>query len=192
MAEDAMVNEEQLVARMARKDQDALAALYDLHRGIIFTLAFRILNDRAEAEEVLAEVFSQAWRSAGSYDPVRVSVSGWLINLGRSRAIERVRTRGRRNAGENQPASSQNSATAGGKPNGSEEPESFREKRERISELLSLLPPDQRAAIELAYYGGLSHSEISRELGEPLDTIKTRIRQGLIALRANFSASFVP
>jgi len=168
-----------LVGRMGRKEQDALAALYDRHRVLLFTLALRILKSRADAEEVLAEVFQQAWRSAAGFDPARGSVEGWLLGLCRSRALERARARGRRGAREEEPAQPVEI--------GAEQ----RERREQVEQLLILLPPDQRGAIELAFYEGYSQAEIAEVLGEPIETVKTRIRQGLSALRANFSATFV-
>lgn len=179
-----------LVGRMSRREPEALAGLYDRHRGLVFTLALRILKDRTEAEEMLAEVFLQAWRSAAAFDPSRGSVEGWLLNLCRSRAVARVRSRGRREAKIEGIAGKEPAAS----PGDGERPDlhaELRERRERIAQLLALLSADQRRAIEMAYYEGFTHSEIAEALGEPLGTVKTRIRQGLIALRANYSATFV-
>src|SRR5437867_12537831 len=91
-------SDEYLVARMAARDQEALSAIYDRYRAVLFSLALRILRDRAEAEEALADVFLQAWRQAGGFDRSRGAVGAWLINLCRSRAIDRLRARGRRAA----------------------------------------------------------------------------------------------
>jgi len=190
MAKEPQATDVKLVSRVSRRDQDALASLYDRHRSLVFTLALRILRDRFEAEEILSEVFFQAWRSAGGYDPARGSVEGWLINLCRSRAIDRLRARGRRGAKLAALALSEPPGVAGA-ADGPESRAESQERREQVMHLLSLLSPEQRRAIEMAYYEGYSHSEIAEALGEPLGTVKTRIRQGLIALRANFSATFV-
>lgn len=186
-ATDTDQSDPDLVARMTTGDQEALSCLYDRHRGLIFTLALRILNDRAEAEEILTDVFLQAWRGAGGFDPARGSVPGWLITLCRSRAIDRIRARGRRVAATTTHSRLEVDAARGaGKP----EAEAERRldavvKRKRISEALAALTPSQRGALELAYYEGFSHSEIATKLGEPLGTVKTWIRQGLLTLREN-------
>src|SRR5713101_8137853 len=98
MASDPEPTDASLVARITGRDQEALSSLYDRYRGVVFALALRMLRDRSEAEEVLADVFHQAWRGAGGHDPLRGSVAGWLFTLCRSRAIDRLRARGRRDA----------------------------------------------------------------------------------------------
>ena len=181
-----------LVSRMAAGDQEALSCLYDRHRGVIFALALRILNDRAEAEEVLTDVFLQAWRGASGFDAERGSVPGWLITLGRCRAIDRIRARGRRDAAMTAHYQIEIDRTTGA---GVQDGEAGRKldsllKRKRIAEALAGLSPAQRGALELAYYEGFSHSEIATKLGEPLGTVKTRIRQGLLTLRENLGRYF--
>jgi RNA polymerase sigma-70 factor (ECF subfamily) len=184
MPHSISLTDEALVARMAGRDQEALSALYDRHRTVIHSLALRILKDRAEAEEVLTDVFFQAWRAAAVFDPLRGSAVSWLITLCRSRAIDRQRSRGRREAGL--------SAFAGettrlegdsSRVDVAELALDAQKKRARIQKALETLSPEQRRALELAYFSGLSHSEIAAKLGEPLGTVKTRIRQGLIAMR---------
>ncbi|HEY3174817.1 MAG TPA: sigma-70 family RNA polymerase sigma factor [Candidatus Polarisedimenticolia bacterium] len=188
-ATDADEPDHTLVARMVAGDQEALSCLYDRHRGLVFALALRILRDRAEAEEVLADVYLQAWRGAAGFNEQRGSVSAWLVTLGRSRSIDRLRARGRREAVLNEHSRSE-PARAG--ESGAGEAAGARyevvAKRRRITQALSTLPPAQRSAIELAYYDGLSHSEIAARLREPLGTIKTRIRQGLMTLRESLDA----
>jgi RNA polymerase sigma-70 factor, ECF subfamily len=190
MALQSKSSDESLVARMAERDQEALSALYDRHHGVIFSLAVRILRDRAEAEEVLTDVFFQAWRAAGGFDPLRGSVASWLITLCRSRAIDRLRSRGRREAHrrvlEQEPASAHSAGATGGP----EEAADLKMRGARIRAAMGALSADQRSALELAFYGGLSHSEIAAKLGEPLGTIKTRIRQGLLSLRESLGAQF--
>ena len=192
MALQSRCTDESLVTRMAERDQDALSALYDRHHGVVFSLAVRILRDRAEAEEVLADVFFQAWRAAGGFDPLRGTVTSWLITLCRSRAIDRLRARGRRlsHLGSlvEEHASTPPSPTAGGP--GPEDAVEIQMRRARIQAAMGTLSDEQRKALELAFYGGLSHSEIAAKLSEPLGTIKTRIRQGLLALRESLGVQF--
>jgi RNA polymerase sigma-70 factor (ECF subfamily) len=188
MAMISAATDEQLVARAAAQDADALSALYDRHRATLFSMALRILRDRAEAEEVLGDVFLQAWRQSASYEPARGSVAGWLVNLCRSRAIDRVRARGRRAAGEESLAREEEARA--GAPDGPLESAVGEQRRRRVLEALSALGPEQRRALEMAYYGGLSHSEIAAELGQPLGTVKTRIRQAILVLRDRLGESF--
>lgn len=189
MADQNTHTDEALVGRMAAGDQDALAALYDRHRSVIFSLILRILRDRAEAEEVLTDVFFQAWRGAAGFDALRGTVIAWLVMLARSRALDRVRSKGRREAGIAAVAEEQ--ARAVPNPSGGSAAAAEQElRRSRIEAALGSLSPQQRGALELAYYGGLSHSEIAGRLGEPLGTIKTRIRQGLLTLRERLEAQF--
>jgi len=185
-------NDARLVARMAEGDQAALSDLYDRHRGVLFALALRVLRDRGEAEEALTDVFLQAWRAAGSFDSRRGPVTSWLVTLARSRAIDRLRARGRRDAAHASLAQ-EGAGTTVGSVTPAADPALHVEglsKRRRIGAALAALSAPQRSAIELAYYGGLSHSEIAEKLGEPLGTIKTRIRQGLMTLRDNLGRGF--
>jgi len=176
--------DEALMQRMAKQDQEALSALYDRYRRVLFTLALRILRDRAEAEEAMTDVFFQAWKSAGGFDPLRGSVAAWLITLCRSRAIDRLRARGRRDAAlaalAADPLQTASPSAAGASPAESAE---LGHRSAQIVAALATLPPEQKGALELAYYAGLSHSEIAEKLGEPLGTVKTRIRQGLLTLK---------
>lgn len=184
--------DETLVARMVAGDQGALSELYDRHRGVVYALALRVLRDRAEAEEALTDVFLQAWRGAGAFDPRRGSVPGWLITLCRSRAIDRARARGRREAAMTALARDGRAPEAASMTSANDPVARMdvMAKRERIGAALRTLTPQQRDAIELAYYAGMSHSEIAQRLGEPLGTVKTRIRQGLMALRENLARGF--
>lgn len=181
--------DETLVSRIAARDQQALAFLYDRHRSLLFALAMRILRDRAEAEEVLGDLFLQVWKQAGGYDRNRASVQGWLVNLCRSRAIDRLRARGRREAGV-EALSREPGVLAAAVAADPIEQVAHREKRRVIAVALTELPEQNREAVELAYYGGLSHSEIAEKLGQPLGTVKTRIRQGLISLRESLGRQF--
>ncbi|HEV8335839.1 MAG TPA: sigma-70 family RNA polymerase sigma factor [Candidatus Polarisedimenticolia bacterium] len=169
---------------MAEKDQEALSILYERYRRVVFGLSVGILRDRTDAEEVVADVFFQAWRGAGGYDRLRGSVSSWLVMLCRSRSIDRLRARGRRESGrERLQVQGTEGTPAERREAGAEELMEMQLKKKRITDALGALPLEQRRALELAFYGGLSHSEVAVELGEPLGTIKSRIRQALSHLR---------
>jgi RNA polymerase sigma-70 factor, ECF subfamily len=185
--------DEVLIARMVARDQEALAILYDRYRCVLFSLALRILRDRAEAEEALADVFLQAWRQAQGFEARRGSVGAWLVTLCRSRAIDRVRARGRRDAALDTVARSEGAGEGPGTSSAGPGPEEAADrmlKRRRIGAALGSLSQEQRRAVEMAYYEGLSHTEIAAALGAPLGTVKTRIRDGLLALRQKLSAEF--
>ncbi len=194
MASEPTVSDETLLARMSSRQQEALASLYDRYRGALFALALRVLRDRPEAEEVLTDTFLQAWDHAPAFDPKRGSVAGWLVTLCRNRSIDRLRARGRREAalGALSRETSGRSDPGRAPGGGPEEHADLQLKRRRIQTALGALAAPQREAIELAYYGGLSHAEIATSLGEPLGTVKTRIRQGLMALRESLGGAIQP
>jgi RNA polymerase sigma-70 factor (ECF subfamily) len=168
------------VDRMARGDSSALADLYDRHARAIYSLAIRILADAAEAEDVVQDVFAQAWRQATRYDPMRAPVVAWLMIITRARALDRLRRRRSRIvAVELDPAMPHPRD-----PEVNQEMQAITaEQAERVRGALGELPDSQRMAIELAYYEGLSQSDIAERLQQPLGTIKTRIRSGLLKLR---------
>ncbi len=168
-----------LLQRIAQGDQTALADLYDATNALAFGLALRILGDRAIAEDVLVEVYSQVWGQAQTYDAQRGTPLSWLLTVTRSRAIDALRSRQRVQRIE--PLE-----TAVDAPDGTPGPEDIlgtAERRRVVSQALANLSPDQRQVIEMAYYSDLSHSEIALRLGQPLGTVKTRIRTGLLRLR---------
>lgn len=175
----------QLVDRMAAGDEPALTALYDRYGAVLYALAYRILREPADAEEVIMETFAQAWREAGRYEPGRGSVPAWLTMMTRSRALDQVRSRDRRDrvvtaAARQEPDGPPAAGRWDADP--ARGPEQL-ERQQQVREALAALVPAQREAIELAYYEGLSQSEIAERLREPLGTIKTRIRLGMIKLR---------
>lgn len=170
------------VRRMAAGDADALAALYDRHARPVYSLALRIVEDQAEAEDVVQEVFSQAWQQASRYDPSRGSVGAWLLMMTRSRAIDRVRTR--RARPDAMQAPHPRAVVDLPDPSHGQEMAALTEEQiARLRTAMARLPFLQRVAIELAYYEGLTQTEIAARLEQPLGTIKTRIRLGLIKLR---------
>ncbi|HEX9148364.1 MAG TPA: sigma-70 family RNA polymerase sigma factor [Thermoanaerobaculia bacterium] len=169
-----------LVAAMESRDADALASLYDRHVSRLLGLAYRILGETGEAEEVVQEVFLHAWRAAASFDPARGNVLAWLLVATRSRAIDRIRTRrpiaavepSGRDPLDDLPASED-----------VEEASASREWETACRGAIRELPSDQRQVLELAYFDGLTHQEIAERTAMPLGTVKTRIRLGLMKLR---------
>jgi RNA polymerase sigma-70 factor (ECF subfamily) len=167
---------------MADGDETALAALYDRWSQRVHTIAFWILKDSDDAEDVVEETFWQAWRTAGQFDPGRGSVAAWLIMIARSRALDRLRAQRRRIERTEMAANSVlDELSAEGRleclipePSAPSTP---------LTRALNALPPEQRDALQLAFFGGLSHAEIAAQTGEPLGTIKTRIRMAMDKLR---------
>jgi RNA polymerase sigma-70 factor (ECF subfamily) len=168
------------VARMVGGNQAGLSELYDRHAGMVFSLAMRILRDRVAAEDTVQEVFTQAWRQASTYDVTRGTVGAWLSTLARSRAIDALRARRSRPDGVADETAARNLADQAPVP---DEDAIRSEQAERVRGALLGLPDAQRVALELAYYEGLTHVEIAERLSEPLGTVKTRIRTGMLKLR---------
>ena len=179
-AAESQAEDESSLRRLASGDQAAAARLYDRHARPLYSLILRILGSETEAEDVLQEVFAQAFRQASRYDARRGAVAAWLLTIARSRAIDHLRARRTRveaRTGEQ---------TLGEMPDAQPDAAStmLDEERSRlVRQALGELPMLQRMAIELAYYEGLSHSEIAERLEQPLGTVKTRIRLGLLKLR---------
>jgi RNA polymerase sigma-70 factor (ECF subfamily) len=179
-AESRESADREALARMANGDALALAELYDRHARAVYSLAYRIVAQ--DAEDVTQEVFSQAWRHAKRYEQNRAPVGAWLLMMTRARAIDRFRARRVQVVAE-RPTDDALLAELPG-PGPSQETEAISaEEAARVREALAGLPDTQRAAIELAFYGGLTHAEIAEQLGEPLGTVKTRVRSGLMKLR---------
>jgi RNA polymerase sigma-70 factor, ECF subfamily len=171
-----------IVERMARGDGAALAELYDRHGRGVFALAVRILSDRGEAEDLTQDVFALAWRNATRYDSARGAVAAWLLVTTRTRAIDRLRSRRVRPSQATEDEVRRLDAIPDAAPS-VEMVVADRQMTGRVRDALAVLPADQRLALELAYFEGLSHSEIGERTGTPLGTIKTRIRTGLMRLR---------
>lgn len=171
-----------LLARVVKGDQQAFSQLYDQSSTLLYTMALRILGHREEAAELLQEVYLEVWRKVARYDVGRGTPVAWLITLTRSRAIDRLRSRGARaQAGESLDGSSADQLAD--KSPGPFEAQADQELRHLVGSALSSLPPAQQQAIELAYYEGLTHMEIAARLNQPLGTVKTRIKLGMSKLR---------
>ena len=174
-----------LIRRIAEGDRQAFSDFYGRYAGLVFALIRRILGQREEAEEVLQEVFWQVWTEARAYDERRGSPEAWLLNRARSRAIDKLRSIRRRNETF---VARLDEQTAAAPPDAVSNPGSRAEEQELVETALALLPDLQRRVIELAFYEGLTQSEIALRLGEPLGTVKTRMRLGLERLRSHFRA----
>jgi RNA polymerase sigma-70 factor, ECF subfamily len=176
-----------LIKSLAGGDQSAMTTLYDSTSRLIYGLVLRILNEASTAEEVLLDVYMQVWRQASHYDATRGAPLAWLTTIARSRAIDRLRS-GSHERHFKQPLESAAMTTATGAS--AEDFTVASEMQKLVREALDTLPAEQREVIELAYYGGLSHSEIAVKLGQPLGTIKTRTRLGMMKLREALKSTY--
>ena len=169
-----------LLRAVATRDKDAFQQLYARHSPLLFSLAVKILSDRTEAEDVLQETFVQVWNTAVSFDEQRGKPLGWFIMLTRSRAIDRLRSRKTRARLAESVGKEETQITTSTTPAGDAVTS---EAQRTVRDALGKLPDDQRVPIEMAYFGGLTQFEIAQKLSQPLGTVKTRIRTGMIRLR---------
>ncbi len=167
-----------LVARIRAGDQHSMAELYERYSKIVYAVALRVLQDAAGAEDVLQDVFVQLWRNPDAFDASRGSLAAWLAVISRHRSIDRLRKR--------RPETDIEDCVIASGPDLRDETERTLVV-EKVRAVMDGMPPDQRKALELAFFQGMTHSEIADKTGEPLGTIKTRIRSGLQLLRAKFA-----
>jgi RNA polymerase sigma-70 factor (ECF subfamily) len=165
----------------------AFGAAYDQYASLLYGLLLRIIRDSEDAQEILQETFLAAWTDARKFDPTRGSELAWLISMARSRAIDRLRSRQRRTQREEEAARQISMLRPNVDPAGND-PVAFREIRSAVRSALQELPDVQRSALQLAYFDGLSQSEIASRLGEPLGTIKTRTNLAMKKLRERLGA----
>jgi RNA polymerase sigma-70 factor, ECF subfamily len=170
-----------LIERIVQRDQTALAALYDRYAGMLSSVLNRILRDRQAAEEILQDIFFQFWRAPSRFDPARGSLPGWLMVIARNRAISRLRR-------HNPAAGDELLDTSAVSTVNIESAAAQQQQLDRVKGALENLPAEQRAAVELAYFEGLSHSEIARRTGDPLGTVKTRLRSAVETLKRTLRA----
>jgi len=178
--------DQEMIARIGRSDQTAFSALYDRLSGPLYSLALKMLGDASDAQDALQEVFLQIWSRAGAYDPKKSSVFSWAVLLTRSRAIDRLRARERRLrvvVGSTADAAKLAEATNASTVETAADTADKNDEAAHVRSLLNNLPLEQRQAIDLAFFGHRTHHEIAAELGQPLGTIKARIRRGLLKLR---------
>jgi RNA polymerase sigma-70 factor (ECF subfamily) len=184
MAADLLDNPIALLQQMVRGDGEAFRRFYDRYASLVYAFAIRLLGSRSDAEDLLQEVFLQVWRQAQSYSPERGSPEAWLITMTRSRAIDKLRSLRRRDISPLSP--DQPPGLERGTP--VEPPTQASEAKLTVQGVLTKLPEAERTVLELAYFDGLTQSEIAARLGEPLGTVKTRIRAGLERLRGFLGA----
>jgi RNA polymerase sigma-70 factor (ECF subfamily) len=166
-----------MVTALKAGDQSAVAQLYDRYSAVVYAVALRVLGDTGAAEDVLQEVFLQLWRNPGAFDAARGSLAPWLAVIARNRAIDFLRKR--------KPETNLEDVIISVAPDLARDADRARA-AEKVRGVIGTMPPPQRSALEMAYFEGMSHSEIASKTGEPLGTIKTRIRAGLITLRKAF------
>lgn len=175
-----------LMRRIVEADETALGALYDRWVRSLYSLVLHLLKDPDEAEDVVEETFWQAWRKADSYEPSKGAVSTWLLTIGRRKALDRLRAKKR----SREEFMSSDRAVFADLPSSDPDPATDVERselRERVRAALNELPDEQREALELGYFSGMSQSEIAEATGEPLGTVKTRMRLAMQKLREPLS-----
>lgn len=173
-----------LVLQIARGDRQAFGRFYDRYASLVFTFAMRLLRVRSEAEDLLQEVFLQAWRQAATYSPERGSPEAWLVTITRSRAIDKLRSMRKREKSIARTDTVEGTEIGARVESGAAQSEA----KLAVQDALAGLPEAQRRVLELAYFDGLTQSEIAARLGEPLGTVKTRMRAGLERLRGLLAA----
>ena len=168
-----------LLALVQRGDEQAMAALFDRYSKVVYSVALRVLRDPASAEDVLQEIFMQIWRSPESFVATRGSLGGWLAVVSRNRSIDALRRR--------KPTDSVDDIALASPYNLADEAER-NSMMEKARGVIVQLPMEQRKTLEMAFFDGLTHSEIAEMTGDPLGTVKTRIRSALLSLRKAFQA----
>jgi RNA polymerase sigma-70 factor, ECF subfamily len=163
-----------LIAAIRSGNQDAMAQLYARYSSVVYAVALRVLGDTAAAEDVLQEIFIQLWRNPGAFDSGRGNLAPWLAVITRNRAVDSLRKR--------RPQTEIGETTVSVEPDLAGEADRGRA-MEKVRAVLKQMPAAQRSSLEMAYFEGYSHSEIAEKTGEPLGTVKTRIRNGLMLLR---------
>jgi len=178
-----------LVERMIAGDESALSTLYDRYSSMLFSMLMRILKDTSAAEEILQDLFLQLWRNPSRFDPSRGSLPSWLLVIGRNRAISRLRSRERREVSEDSDGFSMDSIPS---PGNIEEEAQRSQLAQRLRSAMATLPPEQREAVELAYFEGMSQTEIATRTGSPLGTVKSRVRTAMQSLKQIFGDGTAP
>lgn len=181
---DVDIEDGHLIQRMASKDASALDSFYARYNRLAFSLVFRIVGNRPDAEDVLADVFWQVWLQSSRYDSSRGKPVAWLLTIARSRAIDSLRSSSR------QHMKTENFDSQRDPSPGTPEPDLFvmADTRKAVQDALQTLPEQQRIPLEMAYFQGMSHTEIAAALGQPLGTVKDRIRTGMTHLRKRLKA----
>jgi RNA polymerase sigma-70 factor (ECF subfamily) len=182
------VPDEELIDLIAHRDPDAVRVMYGRYGRMVYGLAMQVIGDAATAEEVCQDVFMRVWEKSGTYRPDRGKVVTWIARIARNRAIDVLRSQRSRGLDLPQPGAEPHEAANPESAAASPDPgdrlwQSFRE--QEVREAVAVLPQDQRHALSLAFFKGLTHREIAETLGEPLGTVKTRIRDAMVKLRSS-------
>lgn len=178
-AQEQTVTDASLVSSVRSGNQNAMSVLYDRYSAIVYSVALRVLGDTGAAEDTLQEVFLQLWRNPASFDASRGNLAPWLAVIARNRAIDLLRKR--------RPETDVEDVFVSVEPDLADEAERSRA-MEKVRAALGQMPAPQRSAVEMAYFQGMTHTEIAEKTGEPLGTVKTRIRSALLALRKSVLA----
>ena len=179
VARPAPEDDAELLTRVVRGDERAMAVLFDRYSKIVYSVALRVLRDTASAEDVMQEIFMQIWRNPNSFVAAKGSLGGWLAVVARNRSIDMLRRK--------RPSEQVEEMNLASACNLADEAERSL-LMERARAAVKLLPTEQRKTLEMAFYDGLTHSEIAEMTGDPLGTVKTRIRSALLTLRKAFQA----
>jgi RNA polymerase sigma-70 factor (ECF subfamily) len=178
------LDDEELMQRLVYRDLTAFRTLYARYGGLVYSTALRVVRDAQIAEDMVQEIFLRLWRKPESYTATRGKFATWLTSVTRNRAVDEVRSRNRRYRHETASPEEQQRELPGPEVDEPGLRAELSDQRRLILTALSKLPPEQRQTIELAYFGGLTQQEIAERLGQPLGTVKTRIRLGMQKLRA--------
>jgi RNA polymerase sigma-70 factor (ECF subfamily) len=172
------MSDAEIIARIYSGDDGAMALLYDRYSQVVYAVALRVLADRSSAEDILQDVFMQLWRKPQAFNASRGSLAAWLAVIARNRAIDQLRRK--------RPELEAVESVISVDPN-LENTAERNQAIERVRAVLGGMPEEQRAALEMAFFEGLTHVEIAGKTGQPLGTVKTRIRSGLLAVRKAFA-----
>jgi RNA polymerase sigma-70 factor (ECF subfamily) len=172
-----------LLGKVEQGDQRAMASLFDRYSGIVYSVALRVLKDTGQAEDVMQDIFIQIWKKPGAFVSGRGSLGAWLVVVARNRAIDALRRRRPTDSVEDVVLASSTDLAAEAERN---------TLMEKVRIYMHQLPPEQRKSVEMAYFEGMSHSEIAEKTGDPLGTVKTRIRLALITLRKAMQGKGLP
>ncbi|HEX6981851.1 MAG TPA: sigma-70 family RNA polymerase sigma factor [Balneolaceae bacterium] len=184
-------DERQLMMRIKSRDPDALEELYDLYKRLLYGMVISIVKTREEAEDVLQEIFVKIWNKAGSFDENRGNVYSWIVTLARNKAIDRLRSKGYKTQQKASVSIHEPLFTLEGDKFDPLETTIFSDRAELVKKALNEIPDSQKEVIEIAYYKGLTQSEIADQLNIPLGTVKTRTRQGMMKLKTILSEFIV-
>lgn len=187
---DRAADDAWLMEAIGREDVTALEALYDRYSSLVFSVSLRVLHDNGLAEDVVQEVFLRIWRQPASYDPERGRFISWLMSVTRNRALDELRRVSRRHRSEDEDREEDSIVARLSTTDRMDDPAlgaELAEQREAVRAAMTRLPPEQRRAIELAYFSGLTQVEIAERTGDPLGTVKTRVRLGMRKLRESLA-----